>query len=99
MAVTIKNITFNKVPKKKTKGLGVSMELTQTGIPQDITVAQYLQSENFYKLVHALDINWDGIDVGDGIEINDTSDLINWILSLGGVMQITDEEILNLFNN
>ena len=99
MAVTIKNITFNNVPKKKTKGLGVSMELTQTGIPQDITVAQYLQSENFYKLIHALDINWDGINVGNGVEINDTADLINWILSLVEITQITDEEILNLFNN
>ena len=97
MAVTIKNITFNKVPKKKAKGLGVSMELTQTGIPQDVTVAQYLQSENFYKLIHALDINWDGISIGNGVEINDTSDLINWILDLSNQNEVSIGQNSNWF--
>ena len=80
--VTINGITFNNVPNKKI-GTGVSAPLTQTNIGVTQTTQGYLSSEEFYTLVNAVDINWNGIRMGD-VVINDTADLINWINSAAG---------------
>lgn len=79
--MNIKNVIFNNIPKKK-QGLKLGSMITQSNIGATETVQEYLESDKFYKLVSALDIDWAGIQIGENIEINDTADLINWISSL-----------------
>ena len=40
-------------------------------------------SEDFYNLVNAIDIDWNGIEVDNNIILNTTSDLIAWIKTIG----------------
>lgn len=79
--MTINGVNFTNIPNKKL-GLQMSLGLTQTNIQEQETVAEYLQSERFYKLLHVIDIDWDGMEVAPNVIINDTSDLINWLLTL-----------------
>lgn len=81
MAITIKDVTFNNVPKKKL-GTKIANMLTQSNIPVSQSVNDYINSENFYRLVSSLDIDWGSIYIDQNTSINDTSDLINWIKSL-----------------
>ena len=79
-SITLKNVQFTNV-KDKRQGLKMSNILTQSNVGSQ-SVANYINSENFYKLVSALDIAWGDISVGNGVIISDTADLINWISSL-----------------
>lgn len=63
-----------------------------------MTVEQYLKSEQFYKIINALDIDWNGVNIGDGIVINDTSDLIAWILSLQNNIKAITQDAPSAFD-
>ena len=78
--IVLKNIQFTNVKDKRT-GTGISTILTQTNVGNS-SLGKYVNSENFYKLISALDIAWGDISVGNGVIISDTADLINWISSL-----------------
>ena len=80
--IIIDNVKFTNVPNKKL-GTGLSTAITQTNIGANQTISDYIASDKFYKLVNAIDINWNGIKI-DGVTINDTADLINWINSSAG---------------
>lgn len=60
----------------------MSLGLTQTNIQEQETVEEYLQSERFYKLLHVIDVDWDGMEVAPNVIINDITDLINWLHTL-----------------
>ena len=77
----LKNVSFSNVPNKK-QGTKIGTMLTQSNIGISDEVNEYLQSEDFYKLICALDIDWAGIEIDENIIINDTADLINWIKSI-----------------
>ena len=77
----VKNVTFNNVPNKK-QGTKIGTMLTQSNITISQDVEDYIESEEFYKLISALDIDWGGIQIDENIVINDTADLINWIKSI-----------------
>ena len=79
--ITIKDVVFSNVPKKKLRTKITTM-MTQSNIEKTQTVNDYLQSENFYKLISSLDIDWSGIKVSENTTINDTADLILWIKSI-----------------
>lgn len=81
--ITIKNIKYTSVPNKKV-GAKVANKLTQSNIGMSQTVAAYLASENFYTLINAIDIDWNGIEIDANTHINDTSDLITWIATKAG---------------
>lgn len=81
--ITIKNIKYTNVPNKKV-GAKVANKLTQSNIGMSQTVAAYLASENFYTLINAIDIDWNGIEIDANTHINDTSDLITWIATKAG---------------
>jgi len=82
--ITIKNIKFTNVPNKKV-GAKVANKITQSNIGMSQTVAAYLESDSFYKLINAIDIDWNGIEIDENTIINDTSDLIKWIADKAGV--------------
>ena len=79
--ITLKDIIFSNVPNKK---LGTKMgnRLTQTNATSNAQT--YIESQDFYKLINAVDIDWNGIQIDENIIINDTADLINWIASAAG---------------
>jgi len=81
--VIIDNIKFKNVPDKH-YGTKVNDILTQSNIGISADVAEYIQSQDFYALVNGLDIDWNGIEVEDGLVLNTTADLINWIKTKGG---------------
>lgn len=84
--LVIKDVNFTNIPNKKF-GIKLSNTITQSNINQK--VVDYLQSEDFYKLVNAVDIDWNGIEIDENTVLNDTSDLINWIASKAGQNGIT----------
>lgn len=84
--LTINNVNFTNIPNKKF-GIKISNTLTQSNVNQK--VVDYLQSDDFYKLVNAIDIDWNGIEIDENTVLNDTSDLINWIASRTGQNGIT----------
>ena len=79
--ITINGVKFTNIPNKRV-GTKIGTKLTQNGVPSDLEA--YLASEQFYKLLCALDIDWNGIEVAENVVINDTADLINWIKSIEG---------------
>ena len=86
--ITIKGITYTSIANKRT-GTKIGTRLTQAGVTQANDV--YINSENFYKLVQAIDIDWGGIRIDENTLITDTSDLINYIISKGSSF---DPEVL-----
>ena len=78
--IIIGGLTFN-VPNKKL-GTQITTILTQSNIPIDQTVQEYINSENFYNLISAIDIDWGNVVVEEGTTINNTADLINWIKTM-----------------
>ena len=88
--MVIKGVTFNNIPNKKL-GTKIGTMLTQSNISISKDVETYIQSEDFYKLISVLDIDWAGIEIDANTTINDTADLINWIKSIsvnGGTGEI-----------
>ena len=43
------------------------------------TMDDYFESDDFYAIVDAINIDWNGIEVSENKTINTTTDLINWI--------------------
>lgn len=78
--ITIKGVQYKNIPNKKA-GTKLANMLTQSNIKLSQTIEDYINSDSFYKLVNAIDINWNGIKIDENIILNDTSDLINWISS------------------
>ena len=74
---TKKDVTFNNVPVK-TLGSIMDSFLTQANIDGRLT-EEYLNSEDFYTLINAVDIDWNDITLEDGTVISDTADLVNLI--------------------
>ena len=74
---TKKDVTFNNVPVK-TLGSIMDSFLTQANIDGRLT-EEYLNSEDFYALINAVDIDWNDITLEDGTVISDTADLVNLI--------------------
>lgn len=81
--VIIDKVKFKNVPDKR-YGTKVNDILTQSNIGISADVAAYIQSQDFYTLVNGIDIDWNGIEVEDGLVLNTTADLINWIKTNGG---------------
>ena len=79
--ITINGVKFTNVPNKRT-GVKLGNKISQTNFTGDLE--EYLASEDFYKLISAIDIDWNGIEIGENVVINDTADLINWILTVAG---------------
>ena len=79
--ITINGVKFTNLPNKRT-GVKLGNKISQTNFSG--TLEEYLASEEFYKLLSAIDIDWNGIEVAENVVINDTADLINWIKSLEG---------------
>ena len=79
--ITINGVKFTNLPNKRT-GAKLGNKITQTNFTGNIQ--EYLQSENFYKLLCSIDIDWGGIEVEENVVINDTAELINWIKSIEG---------------
>ena len=75
----IKNIDFKHIPNKL--GTGISTKIVQTNIG-NLSREEYINSENFYKLYSAIDIDWNGAVIDEETEINDTADLIKVIIDL-----------------
>ena len=79
--ITINGVKFTNVPNKRT-GVKLGNKISQTNFTGDLE--EYLASEDFYKLISAIDIDWNGIEIGENVVINDTADLINWIITTVG---------------
>jgi len=77
--ITINGVKFTNVPNKRT-GVKLGNKISQTNFTGDLE--EYLASEDFYKLISAIDIDWNGIEIGENVIINDTADLINWIFTI-----------------
>lgn len=98
--MTINDVKYTNVPNKKA-GTKLSSRITQSNIKLSQSVEDYMKSSYFYALVNALDIDWNGIDVGQASYINTTSDLINWIKTSGentqyATMSYVNEKITEL---
>jgi len=91
--VIIEGVKFKNVPDKR-YGTKIGDLLTQSNVGMTQTVADYMHSDAFYTLINSVDIDWNGVEVEDGLVLNTTSDLINWIKSKGsggGVEQIQSD--------
>lgn len=81
--VIINNVKFKNVPDKR-YGTKIGDMLTQSNVGMSQTVSDYILSDDFYALVNGVDIDWNSIEVEDGLVLNTTADLINWIKTKGG---------------
>ena len=82
--ITIKDVIFKNI-KNKALGTQIGTILTQSTAEEyleDYSLAEYLESNAYYKLISSLDIDWGKIQVDENTVIEDTADLINWIKSL-----------------
>lgn len=97
--VVINGITFGSVRAKST-GTGIGDILVQSNV-NGRKVSAYVQSEDFYKLVNAIDIDWNGAVVDGDTVINDTADLLSWIQSKSGqqIELATDDDVEALFED
>ena len=89
----IKNVDFTNIPNKL--GTGISTKIVQSNIG-DLSREEYINSQNFYKLFSAIDIDWNGIVIDENITINDTADLINVILSMKQEIDNLKDKITDL---
>ena len=80
--IVINNVSFTNVPRKQ-NGTKMGNILSQSNVMSGQSTADYIASDAFYKLVNAIDIDWNGAEI-DGQVINDTSDLVKWIASKQG---------------
>ena len=79
--VIVNSVKFTNVPNKKA-GTKITNKLTQSNIGLSQSTVDYIESEAFYNLVNAIDIDWNGIEINENLHINSTSDLIQWIASI-----------------
>ena len=86
--IIINDVKYTNVPNKKA-GTKFASALTQSNIGMSQAVQDYVNSSYFYALINAIDINWDGIDIGENTYINTTSDLIKWIESKAGDIDLS----------
>ena len=92
--ITINGVKFTNIPDKRT-GVKLGNKISQTNFTGDLE--EYLASENFYKLISAIDIDWNGIEIGENIVINDTTDLINWIFTVAGQVGANGKSAYDLY--
>lgn len=78
--IILKNVKYTNIPNKRL-GTRLGTEITQANFDEENTV-EFIKSQNFYKLVNSVDIDWNGIEINENTILNDTSDLINLIISL-----------------
>jgi hypothetical protein len=81
--VIINKVKFKNVPDKR-YGTKIGDLLTQSNVGMSQSVADYILSDDFYAIVNGVDIDWNSIEVEDGLVLNTTADLINWIKTKGG---------------
>ena len=80
MATIIKNgITFNNVYNSSEPRLEANGVLKRPRY--GTTLAEFYNRPDLFHIVEALDINWNGAEVEDGVVINTTGELLNWIKS------------------
>ena len=92
--ITINGVKFTNVPNKRT-GVKLGNKISQTNFTGDLE--EYLASEDFYKLISAIDIDWNGIEIGENVVINDTADLINWIFTVVGQAGVNGKSAYDLY--
>lgn len=95
--IIINDVKYTNVPNKKA-GTKFASALTQSNIGISQAVQDYVNSSYFYALVNAIDINWDGIDIGENTYINTTSDLIKWIESKAGDIDLSSYATITYVN-
>lgn len=78
--MNIKGVQFNNIPNKKL-GTQITTRITQSNVG-NMSNDEYLNSENYYKLFNGIDIDWNGIQIDENTEINDTADFIILLKSL-----------------
>lgn len=78
--MNIKGVQFNNIPNKKL-GTQITTRITQSNVG-NMSNEEYLNSENYYKLFNGIDIDWNGIQIDENTEINDTADFIILLKSL-----------------
>lgn len=76
--LTINDVKYTNIPNKKA-GVKIGNRLTQSNIKLQSSTNDYILSEDFYNLVNAIDIDWNGIEIEDNKIINTTSDLIKYL--------------------
>lgn len=76
--IIIDNVKYKNVPNKK-QGVAFGNRLTQSNIGMSQSVVDYINSNKFYTLVDAIDIDWNGVEIDENITLNTTSDLVNWL--------------------
>ena len=95
--IIINDVKYTNVPNKKA-GTKFASALTQSNIGMSQAVQDYVNSSYFYALINAIDINWDGIDIGENTYINTTSDLIKWIESKAGDIDLSSYATVSYVN-
>jgi len=95
--IIINDVKYTNVPNKKA-GTKFASALTQSNIGMSQAVQDYVNSSYFYALINAIDINWDGIDIGENSYINTTSDLIKWIETKAGDIDLSSYATVTYVN-
>lgn len=96
--ITINNVKFTNVPNKKA-GTKFASALTQSNIGVSQSVEDYMNSAYFYTLVNAVDINWNGIEIGENSYINSTADLISYINTKGSNVDLSSYATISYVND
>lgn len=89
--MNIKGVQFNNIPNKKL-GTQITTRITQSNVG-NMSNDEYLNSENYYKLFNGIDIDWNGIQIDENTEINDTADFIILIQSLLSRISELEEKV------
>ena len=96
--IIIDNVKYTNVPNKKA-GTKFASALTQSNIGMSQAVQDYVNGSYFYPLVNAIDINWDGIEIGENSYINNTSDLIKWVIEKNGDVDLSSYATITYVND